>query len=117
MHHGQKIITEPVQLLERFGFDVAIVPETQSCCGSAGTYNILQPAMAQKLGQRKINNIESTQADLVASGNLGCMIQLRQYSSLPFVHTVELLDWASGGPTPAVLEGKSKPSRYDAPFK
>ncbi len=117
MHHGQKIITQPVQLLEKFGFDVAIVPETQSCCGSAGTYNILQPAMAQKLGQRKINNIESTQADLVASGNLGCMIQLRQYSSLPFVHTVELLDWASGGPAPAGLEGKIKPSRYNAPFK
>ena len=103
MQHGQKINHQPVKLLQRFGFEVVPVPDAYACCGSAGTYNILQPEMAQKLGQIKNKNIESTQANVIASGNLGCMLQLRQYSELPVLHTVELLDWASGGPRPIEL--------------
>ena len=70
------------------------------CCGSAGTYNLLQTEIATELGKRKAVNIEQANVDVVASGNLGCMVHLRQYTGVPFVHTAELLDWATGGPKP-----------------
>ena len=77
--------------------------EAHLCCGSAGIYNILQPAMAAALRARKVANLERLQADIIAAGNIGCLTQIASASSLPVVHIVELLDWASGGPPPAGL--------------
>jgi glycolate oxidase iron-sulfur subunit len=79
------------------------VPERHFCCGSAGTYNLLQPEIAATLGERKAAHIESVDPDVVAAGNLGCMVQIGRHTNLPVVHTVELLDWATGGPQPPVL--------------
>lgn len=105
MQHGQKVIREPRALLAAAGFRVVDVPEKHFCCGSAGTYNLLQPEMAEALGQRKAAHIASTDPDIIATGNIGCMTQLRRYSTIPIVHTVELLDWATGGPMPPALHG------------
>jgi len=105
LQHGQKITREPVVALERAGFEVATVPEGHICCGSAGTYNLLQPEMADQLRARKVMNIESVAPDVIAAGNLGCMVQIGAGATAPIVHTVELLDWASGGPKPAALGG------------
>ena len=80
------------------------VPEGHICCGSAGTYTILQPELANELRERKINHIKSVEPDVVAAGNIGCITQLQDASHLPVVHTVELLDWALGGPCPKELE-------------
>jgi glycolate oxidase iron-sulfur subunit len=100
MQHGQKIVRQPKQLLARAGFLVKEPREGHLCCGSAGTYNILQPEIARKLRERKVGNIEATGAALVATGNIGCMTQIGGASRLPVVHTVALLDWAYGGPKP-----------------
>ena len=100
MQHGQKIDRQPMALLQQAGFTVLELPEKYMCCGSAGAYNLLQSEIAGKLGSRKAERIEQTKVDAVASGNLGCMIHLRQFSDVPIVHTVELLDWATGGPKP-----------------
>jgi glycolate oxidase iron-sulfur subunit len=108
MQHGQRITSEPKALLARAGFTVLDVPEGHLCCGSAGTYNILQPELATRLRDRKIGNIESVGPDIIATGNIGCMTQLGTATALPVVHTVELLDWATGGPLPASL---AKPPR------
>jgi glycolate oxidase iron-sulfur subunit len=105
MQHGQKITREPRALLGRAGFDVRDVPEGHLCCGSAGTYNMLQPEIAARLRDRKIRNIESTAPEIVATGNIGCMTQIGSATSIPVVHTVELLDWATGGPAPAAILG------------
>jgi glycolate oxidase iron-sulfur subunit len=107
MQHGQKITQLPKQLLNDAGFTVADVPEGHLCCGSAGTYNLLQPQLAEKLKARKLGNIASTNPDIIANGNIGCMMQLGSGTDVPVVHTVELLDWASGGPKPAALEPDS----------
>jgi len=109
MQHGQKVIDQPRALLRAAGFQVVDVPERHFCCGSAGTYNLLQPDMAKALGQRKAAHIESTTPDIVATGNIGCMTQLACYLDKPVVHTVELLDWATGGPLPPALEGAPLP--------
>jgi glycolate oxidase iron-sulfur subunit len=103
MQHAQKIVAQPRALLRAAGFDVVDVPEGHFCCGSAGTYNMLQPAIAATLGQRKAGHIASTDPDIVAMGNIGCMVQLERYLGRPVVHTVELLDWATGGPMPPRL--------------
>ena len=103
LQHGQKIKTEPKTLLARAGFAVVDPGEAHLCCGSAGTYNMLQPELATALGKRKAGNLEATKADLVAAGNIGCLTQIAQHAHLPAVHTVELLDWATGGPKPAGL--------------
>ena len=79
------------------------MPEKHFCCGSAGTYNLLQPEIAATLGERKAAHIGSVDPDVVAAGNLGCMVQIGRYTDLPVVHTVELLDWATGGPQPPAL--------------
>ena len=104
MQHGQKIKTEPQTLLRRAGFAVSDVPEGHLCCGSAGTYNILQPEIAGQLRDRKLANIATTTPDIIATGNIGCMTQLGLGANVPIVHTVELLDWAYGGPRPAALD-------------
>ncbi len=108
MQHGQQLKDGPKRLLSGAGFKVKEVPEGHICCGSAGVYNILQPEIAGKLRERKIGNIERTKPMLVATGNIGCMIQLaRGFSdkgaTTPVVHTAELLDWATGGPLPEKL--------------
>jgi glycolate oxidase iron-sulfur subunit len=103
LQHGQKVIREPKDLLSRSGFVVKEVPEGHLCCGSAGTYNILQPALAEQLRARKVANIESLAPDVIAAGNIGCITQLAAGSAIPVVHTVELLDWATGGPMPEAL--------------
>jgi glycolate oxidase iron-sulfur subunit len=103
LQHGQKITREPVAALARVGFEVLAVPEGHICCGSAGTYNLLQPELADALRARKVANIESVQPHTIAAGNLGCMAQIRVGTSIPVVHTVELLDWATGGPRPEGL--------------
>jgi glycolate oxidase iron-sulfur subunit len=103
MQHGQKILSQPGKLLELFGFNTNSIPDSHLCCGSAGTYNIMQPTLAAQLGQNKANNLVSVLPDVIASGNLGCILQLRQYTKTPVVHTVQLLDWANGGPRPQAL--------------
>jgi glycolate oxidase iron-sulfur subunit len=104
MQHGQAIRTEPKTLLKKAGFTVKDVPEGHICCGSAGTYNLLQPEIAAQLRARKVANIERTKPDLIATGNIGCMTQIGKGTEIPIVHTVELLDWATGGPMPETLE-------------
>ena len=78
------------------------VPESHLCCGSAGTYNILQPELAGRLRDRKVANIASVKPDMIAAGNIGCMVQIASGTSVPVVHTIELLDWATGGSRPAL---------------
>jgi glycolate oxidase iron-sulfur subunit len=104
MQHGQGIAAEPRKLLRNAGFTVLEVPEGHLCCGSAGTYNILQPAIAADLRDRKVANIKSMRPDLVVAGNIGCITQLASGMDIPIAHTVELLDWAYGGPMPRGLE-------------
>ncbi len=109
MQHGQRVNVQPRALLKQAGFTVVEVPEGHICCGSAGTYNILQPRLAEELRDRKISNIKSVAPDFVAAGNIGCITQLQGESQIPVVHTVELLDWALGGPCPEelrVFEGR-----------
>jgi glycolate oxidase iron-sulfur subunit len=100
LQHGQKIRDLPKQLLASVGFTIKEIGEGHLCCGSAGTYNILEPEMAKELQERKAGNIEKTKADLVAAGNIGCIEQISRGANIPVVHTVELLDWATGGPNP-----------------
>jgi glycolate dehydrogenase iron-sulfur subunit len=100
MQHGQKISREPKMLLARAGFEVVEPAEGHLCCGSAGTYNILQPEIAAQLKERKLRNIKATRPQVIATGNIGCMTQIASGTALPVVHTVELLDWATGGPRP-----------------
>jgi glycolate oxidase iron-sulfur subunit len=109
MQHGQKIVDLPKKLLKAAGFVVKDVPEAHICCGSAGTYNILQPELASRLRERKVDNIERTRPAIVATGNIGCMTQIGKGfadrgDKTPIVHTVELIDWATGGPMPEALE-------------
>ncbi|MEP0232838.1 glycolate oxidase subunit GlcF [Roseibium sp.] len=104
MQHGQKITRQPKDLLKAAGFEVKDVPEGHLCCGSAGTYNILQPELAGRLRDRKVANIEKTKPDLIATGNIGCMTQIGNGTQIPVIHTAELLDWVYGGPVPEGLE-------------
>ena len=102
MQHGQKITAQPRDLLRAAGFTVKEIPEGHICCGSAGTYNLLQPELAGRLRARKLAHIDRVRADVVATGNIGCMVQLAE-GGTPVVHTVELLDWATGGACPATV--------------
>jgi glycolate oxidase iron-sulfur subunit len=104
LQHGQRIHDEPKALLQSAGFTVVDIPDGHICCGSAGTYNILQPEIATELRDRKVLNIRSVKPDVVAAGNIGCIMQLAPATDMPIVHTVELLDWAYGGPVPRGLE-------------
>jgi glycolate oxidase iron-sulfur subunit len=102
LQHGQKITALPKQLLQKAGFTVKEPLEGHLCCGSAGTYNIMQPEIAERLRSRKLANINSTGASVLVAGNIGCLTQLGG-EALPTVHTVQMLDWMAGGPKPAVL--------------
>jgi glycolate oxidase iron-sulfur subunit len=103
MQHGQKITMAPKLLLKNAGFTVRDPAEGHLCCGSAGTYNILQPDISAELKARKVRNIEATKPDVIATGNIGCMTQIGSGTAIPIVHTVELLDWAYGGEKPGKL--------------
>jgi glycolate dehydrogenase iron-sulfur subunit len=103
LQHGQKLDTLPRTLLNQAGFNVVEIPEGHLCCGSAGTYNLLEPDLSAQLRERKLGNIASVKPDAIVTSNIGCMVQL-QGAGVPFVHTVELLDWATGGPCPPSLE-------------
>jgi glycolate oxidase iron-sulfur subunit len=94
---------EPRRVLAACGFEVREVPEGHLCCGSAGTYNLLQPALAGRLRDRKVANIERVGADVIAAGNIGCIAQIAAGTAIPVVHPVELVDWATGGPRPPAL--------------
>jgi len=105
MQHGQQLRDEPKKLLKAAGFHVKDVPEGHICCGSAGTYNMLQPEISGQLRERKVSNIAKLNPDIIATGNLGCMSQIGKGladrgKAVPVVHTVELIDWATGGPKP-----------------
>jgi glycolate oxidase iron-sulfur subunit len=102
LQHGQKITQAPKELLSKNGFVVKDVPESHLCCGSAGTYNILQPDIASRLRDRKVANIATVKPDMIAAGNIGCMVQIASGTSVPVVHTIELLDWATGGLRPGL---------------
>jgi len=103
LQHGQKLDTLPRALLNQAGFNIVEIPEGHLCCGSAGTYNLLEPELSAQLCERKLGNIASVKPDAIVTSNIGCMVQL-QGAGVPFVHTVELLDWATGGPCPPSLE-------------
>ena len=105
LQHGQKVTRAPKDLLCKLNFVVKDVPEGHLCCGSAGTYNILQPSLADRLRDRKVRNIERLEPDVVAAGNIGCITQIAAGTGIPVVHTVELIDWATGGPVPERLRG------------
>ena len=103
LQHGQQIKTLPKELLRKAGFEVVEPADPHLCCGSAGTYNLLQPEISGKLKERKVRTLEAKQPDIIAAGNIGCMMQIGSGTEVPIVHTVELLDWATGGPKPAKL--------------
>ena len=103
MQHGQKLKTPPTQLLRDAGFKVKEPAEAHLCCGSAGIYNIMEPEISGQLKARKVKQLERTRPQVIATGNIGCITQLRTGTGVPVCHTVELLDWATGGPKPAAL--------------
>jgi glycolate oxidase iron-sulfur subunit len=103
LQHGQKVIDAPKRLLAQAGYQVRTPVEAHLCCGSAGTYNILQPEIAGQLGDRKVANLARLGADVIATGNIGCAIQIGARAASPVVHTVELIDWAMGGPEPSAI--------------
>lgn len=100
LQHGQKITIQPIDLLRKAGFSVSIPAEPHMCCGSAGTYNILQGEISDQLRDRKINALTATGAEIIVSANIGCMAQLESVGEMPVIHLAELLDWATGGPAP-----------------
>ncbi|WP_353226526.1 glycolate oxidase subunit GlcF [Novosphingobium sp.] len=100
LQHGQGVTDAPRQLLTRAGYTVVTPKEAHLCCGSAGVYNILQPDLADRIGQRKVANLDRLGAAVIAAGNVGCAMQIGQRTATPVVHTIELIDWAQGGPRP-----------------
>ena len=108
LQHGQQIKTHPKTLLKRAGFKVVEPADSHLCCGSAGTYNLMQPEISGELKARKVKTLEAKTPDLIAAGNIGCMMQIGSATDVPILHTVELLDWATGGPKPPALTGKMR---------
>ncbi|WP_415234587.1 glycolate oxidase subunit GlcF [Pseudorhodobacter sp.] len=106
LQHGQQVKTAPKDLLKHVGFSVVEPADSHLCCGSAGTYNLLQPEISQQLRARKVETLEAKTPDIIAAGNIGCMMQIGSGTKIPIVHTVELLDWATGGPKPSALTGR-----------
>lgn len=104
LQHGQQIKTYPKDLLKRAGFKVLEPADSHLCCGSAGTYNLMQPEISGQLKERKVQTLEAVTPDIIAAGNIGCMMQIGGATDVPIVHTVELLDWATGGPRPPALD-------------
>jgi len=108
LQHGQQIKTYPKDLLRRAGFKVVEPVDSHLCCGSAGTYNLMQPEISGQLKARKVETLAATRPDIIAAGNIGCMMQIGSGTDIPMVHTVELLDWATGGPRPQALDAEGK---------
>jgi glycolate oxidase iron-sulfur subunit len=104
MQHGQKIHKEPISLIKKTGNDVVEIPEGHICCGSAGTYNLLQTDIAKKLLKGKITNIEKIKPQIISTGNIGCITQIATGTKIPILHTVEIIDWYTGGPKPDILK-------------
>ena len=104
MQHGQKVHTQPISLLEKTNNEILEIPEGHICCGSAGTYNILQSKIAKQLLAKKVNNIESLSPDFISTGNIGCITQISHGTKVPILHTIEVLDWYTGGPKPEILK-------------
>ena len=103
MQHGQKIHNEPIKLLQKTGNQILDIPDGHLCCGSAGTYNLLQNDIAKKLLENKISNIEKTKAQVISTGNIGCITQIAYGTKIPILHTIEIIDWYTGGPKPEIL--------------
>ena len=110
LQHGQQIKTYPKDLLKQAGFTVVEPADPHLCCGSAGTYNLMQPEISKQLKARKVRSLEAKKPDVIAAGNIGCMMQIGSAATVPIVHTVELLDWATGGPKPPALRGENLPN-------
>jgi glycolate oxidase iron-sulfur subunit len=108
LQHGQQIKTYPKDLLNRVGFKVVEPKDSHLCCGSAGTYNLMQPEISKQLKDRKVQTLEAKNPDLIAAGNIGCLMQIGGATDLPIVHTVELIDWATGGPQPPAMTAEGK---------
>ena len=103
MQHGQKIHKEPINLIKKTGNEVLEISDGHLCCGSAGTYNLLQNDIAKKLLKNKIINIEKIKPQIISTGNIGCITQIASGTKIPILHTVEIIDWYTGGPKPEVL--------------
>ena len=104
MQHGQRVHSQPKELIAKTGNEVLEIPEGHLCCGSAGTYNILHQKMAKSLLQNKVKNIEKISPDFISTGNIGCITQISTGTRIPIIHTIELLDWFTGGPKPFKLQ-------------
>ena len=109
LQHGQQIKTYPKDLLKKVGFEVVEPRDAHLCCGSAGTYNLMQPKISKELKARKVATLEERSPDIIAAGNIGCMMQIGSGTDVPMVHTVELVDWATGGPQPPALRQGNVP--------
>jgi glycolate oxidase iron-sulfur subunit len=112
--HGQRLVAPPKDMLVKAGFVVKDIPENHLCCGSAGTYNILQPDLANRLRDRKIAYIEKLEPDLIAAGNIGCITQIAAGTGIPVVHPIALIDWATGGSAPRALQSSARKARGSA---
>ena len=108
LQFGQRIRFTPKKLLKAAGFTVLEPRDSHTCCGSAGTYNLMQPEISDQLKERKVRTLEQTTPDAIAAGNIGCMVQIGSATGVPVVHTVQLLDWVTGGPIPRALTGVAK---------
>ena len=104
MQHGQKIHDVPINLIKKTGNKVFNIPDGHLCCGSAGTYNLLQNDISKRLLKNKILNIEKIKHQFITTGNIGCITQIAQGTKIPILHTVEIIDWYTGGPKPEVLK-------------
>ena len=116
LQHGQKIKDHPKALLRKLGFDVVEPADSHLCCGSAGTYNLMQPEISGKLKENKVRRLMEKSPDVIAAGNIGCMMQIGSGVDIPILHTVELIDWATGGPKPAALGAWNRTSKTDIPI-
>ena len=103
MQHGQKVHSQPMELLSKTENEILEIPDGHICCGSAGTYNILQTDISDKLLKNKVDNIESLKPDVISTGNIGCITQISNATKIPILHTIEILDWYTGGPKPKIL--------------
>ena len=115
--HGQRVTTAPREMLAKAGFAVKEIPESHLCCGSAGTYNMLQPELANRLRDRKIANIDKVAPELIAAGNIGCITQIASGTEMPVVHPIELIEWATGGSAPKALKGKGQSDPISSPSR
>ena len=106
LQHGQQINNFPMDILKQCGYRISEPKNSHLCCGSAGTYNLLQPKISDELKNRKVQSLEAKKPDIIAAGNIGCMMQIASSTNTPVVHTVELVDWATGGPKPTKLNGR-----------